>query len=43
MVVRVRRREETEGFIVCAVKRSLRIWQDSECALMYFLSELIAK
>ena len=43
MVVRVRRREETEGFLVCAVKRSLRIWQDSECALMYYLSELITK
>lgn len=43
MIVRVRRREETEGFLVCAVKRSLRIWQDSECALMYFLSELIER
>jgi diguanylate cyclase (GGDEF)-like protein/PAS domain S-box-containing protein len=43
MVVRVRRREETEGFLVCAVKRSLRIWQDSECALMYYLAELIAR
>jgi hypothetical protein len=42
MVVRVRRNEETKGFLVCAVKRSLRIWQDSECALMYFLSELIS-
>ncbi len=34
---------KTDGFIVCAVKRSLRIWQDSECALMYFISGLIAK
>lgn len=25
-----------------AVKRSLRIWQDAECAVMYYLSDILA-
>ena len=41
MVVRIRKGRETEGYLVCAVKRSLRIWQDSECALMYYLAGLL--
>ena len=43
MAVRIRKGKKTQGFLVCAVKRTLRIWQDSECALMYYLAELIAR
>ncbi|MCR5432121.1 MAG: GGDEF domain-containing protein [Lachnospiraceae bacterium] len=43
MVVRVKKGNETIGYIVCAVRRSLRIWQDSECALVYYVSGLISQ
>ena len=31
----------TDGWLICGVKRRFRIWQENECALMYFLSNLI--
>lgn len=33
---------ETDGFLICAEPRSKRIWQEEECALMYFLAKLLA-
>ena len=41
LVVRIRQKDEVHGYIVCAVKRSLRIWQDNECAIMYYLAGLL--
>ena len=32
----------TNGYLLCAEPRSLRIWQEDECALLYFLAKLIA-
>ena len=31
-----------DGYLVCAEPHSLRIWQEDECAVMFFLAKLIA-
>ena len=41
MIVRIGNSVVTEGYLICGVKRPFRIWQENECALMYFLSNLI--
>ena len=40
--VRVRKDDEICGYLVCAVKRSLRIWQENESAILYYLGELLS-
>ena len=42
LVVRIKYMKKTDGYLVCPVKRSLRIWQENECAVMYYLAELLA-
>ena len=42
LVARIRRDENIKGYLICAVKRSLRIWQENECAILYYLAELLA-
>ena len=42
MAVRIRSQRETEGYLVCPVKRSLRIWQENECAILYFLAGFLS-
>lgn len=42
LIARIRKQKKTIGYLVCAVKRSLRIWQDAECAVMYYLSDILA-
>ena len=42
MISRIRKGSDIHGYLICAVKRSLRIWQEYECAILYFLSELLA-
>jgi diguanylate cyclase (GGDEF)-like protein len=42
MVCRVGLDEDTYGYLVCAEPNSRRIWQEHECALLYFLAKLIA-
>lgn len=43
MIVRVSMdNEDTDGYLICAEPRSRRIWQEDECAIMYFLAKLIA-
>ncbi len=32
----------TDGYLLCAEPRNRRIWQEDECAIMYFLAKLIA-
>ncbi len=32
----------TDGYLVCAEPRNRRLWQEDECALMFFLAKLIA-
>ena len=31
-----------DGYLVCAEPRSLRIWQEDECAILFFLAKLVA-
>ena len=42
MVTRMRKQDDISGYLVCAVKRSFRIWQENECAIMYYLAGLVA-
>ena len=42
LISRIRNDKETKGYLVCAVNRSLRIWQENECAILFYLSELLA-
>lgn len=41
LIVKIRTGEEVTGYLVCAAKRSLRIWQENECALLYYLAGLL--
>ncbi len=43
MIVRIRKAEEISGCLVCAVKRSLRIWQENECAVLYYVAGLLTE
>ena len=43
MVVRVgMENTPADGYLICAEPRSRRIWQEDECALVYFLAKLVA-
>ncbi len=42
LATRIRKNDKVYGYIVCAVHRSLRIWQENECAILYYLAELLA-
>lgn len=43
LIVRIRKAENVSGYLVCAVKRSLRIWQENECAVLYFVAGLLSE
>ncbi|MBP5608659.1 MAG: hypothetical protein J6X66_10400 [Lachnospiraceae bacterium] len=43
MTVRIRKRDKIYGYLICAVKRSLRIWQEDERAILYYLAGLLAE
>ena len=42
LISRIRKSKVTKGYLVCAVRRSLRIWQENECAILFYLAELLA-
>lgn len=42
MIVRIKNGEKISGYLICAVKRSLRIWQENECAVLYYVAGLLA-
>ncbi|MBQ9384106.1 MAG: GGDEF domain-containing protein [Ruminiclostridium sp.] len=42
LIVKIAMNDKTDGYIVCAEPHSRRIWQDDECAVIYFLAKLIA-
>lgn len=42
MVVRVGMDLEHYGYLICAEPRSHRIWQEDECAVVYFLAKMLA-
>ena len=43
LISRIQKGSKTKGYLVCAVKRSLRIWQENECAILFYLSELLSE
>lgn len=42
LISRIRKEDKVKGYLVCAVDRSLRIWQENECAVLYYLAGLLA-
>ena len=43
LIARIRNGEDIQGYLVCAAKRSHRIWQENECATLYYLAGLLAE
>jgi len=41
-VVRIGMDMDTDGYLICAEPRNRRIWQEAECAMLYFLAKMIA-
>ena len=42
VVVRIAMDMDTDGYLICAEPRNRRIWQEAECAMLYFLAKMIA-
>ena len=42
LISSVMKEDQVKGYLVCPVRRSLRIWQENECAFLYYLAELIS-
>lgn len=42
LVVKIGMDVETDGYLICAEAHSRRIWQEDECAILYFLAKLLA-
>ncbi|MBQ3842218.1 MAG: GGDEF domain-containing protein [Ruminiclostridium sp.] len=42
LVSKIGMKQDTDGYVICAEPRSHRIWQEDECAMVYFLAKLIA-
>ncbi|MCR5358194.1 MAG: GGDEF domain-containing protein [Lachnospiraceae bacterium] len=43
MISAIRKGNSVCGYLICAVKRSLRLWQENECAVLYYLAGLLAE
>lgn len=41
LIARVRDGDNIEGYLICAVQRSHRIWQEYECAILYYVAGLM--
>ena len=41
-VVRIGFKMDTYGYLICAEPRNRRIWQEAECAILFFLAKMIA-
>ena len=42
LISRIRKRDHTAGYLICAVERSYRIWQENECAVLYYVANNLA-
>ncbi len=42
LIIRIGIQNETFGYLVCAEPRNLRIWQDDEYAIMFFVARMMA-
>ena len=43
LIMRFKICEKNHGYLICAVERSYRIWQDDECAILYYLAGLLER
>ena len=43
LIARIRTGAEISGYLICAVTRSHRIWQENESAILYYLAGLLAE
>ena len=41
LIMRFESNSSSPGYLVCAVDRSFRIWQDNECAILYYITGLL--
>ena len=41
-VARISYQMETDGYLICAEPRNRRIWQEAECAILFFLAKMMA-
>jgi len=41
LIMRYGTGRKEQGYLICAVARSYRIWQDNECAILYYLAGLL--
>ena len=41
-VIRIGMDMDTDGYLICAEPRNRRIWQEAECAMLYFLAKMLA-
>ncbi len=41
LIIRFNTKKTGSGYLICAVERSNRIWQDNECAILYYLAGLL--
>lgn len=41
LVIRIRRKQKGYDYLVCAVERSYRLWQENECAILFYLASLL--
>lgn len=42
LIIRIGIQHETFGYLVCAEPKNLRIWQDDEYAIMFFIARMLA-
>lgn len=42
LMMRIGIQQETFGYLVCAEPKNLRIWQDEECAVLFFAARMLA-
>jgi len=41
LIMRYGTEGKNQGYLICAVERSYRIWQDNECAILYYLAGML--
>jgi len=42
LIIRIGIQDETFGYLICAEPRNLRIWQDDEYAILFFVARMLA-
>ena len=42
LITRIGIQDKTFGYLVCAEPKNLRIWQDDEYAILFFIARMLA-